>query len=126
PRLNVTTNHYMITGTSFFFMYGPRDKVKGITKSITAINQTNQSGYIDLSWQSELGIGSSSNEYQIIRSGYLGPYGRLRCLEDILILKNTTVIPFGGDIILGRTETSTSGIFNLMITSIEEPLVLED
>lgn len=87
-----------------------------IVRSISVNNETPGSGYVSLYWRDvNSRMPASAGLYPLLISGYIPPYGRLKALDDYVIIEQ-------GEPIIFTTLTETTGNFTALISIIEQDL----
>jgi hypothetical protein len=101
-----------LSGTSIDAYTCPVGK-KAIIKNITITNETNFSGFVSVFWRDThgVGVGSTVTEFPVLISGAVPFYGRVRVLDDFLVIKSSDVI---------KLTTITTGRLNSLFSIVEQ------
>jgi hypothetical protein len=86
---------------------------RALIKNITVTNETNASGFVSVFWRdnNNVGVGSTISEFPVLVSGALPAYGRVRVLDDFLVIKANDVI---------KLTTVTTGRLNSLFSIMEQ------
>lgn len=90
---------------------------RAIVKSVTVSNETVGSGYVTLSWRdvNDRMIPYPGGLYSLLTSGYIPPYGRLKLLDDYIVIEENEPL-------ILNTLTETTGNFTAFFSVIEKDL----